>query len=265
MTVSAGEIQYQCGHAPCMGVGLLWTDEDLDAALDESVATVLLDDEGKAGIGDIFKCLPETGFARERLRHVLDDPEDVENWRVGEAIAETYLSDHRSCDFPWPDGRDERKRGSSLPGADLVGFGKDKNGDCLAFGEVKTSSDEQCPPNVMYGRTGLKRQLESLRDQETIRDDLFKYLAHRATTAAWRPRFESAGRRYLRNTSDVQLYGVLIRDISPNQDDLRVRVRELARDCPNDTRIELLSLYLPVGRISGIGNAVIRKRKGAKA
>ena len=186
----------------------------------------------------------------------------IEDWRVGEAIAESYLSEHRFCWFPWPDGRDERKNGSSLPGADLVGLGTDDQGDCLAFGEVKTSSDSNYPPSIMYGRTGLKRQLEDLRNREDIRDSILRYLAHRAKKSEWRPQFENAGKRYLKNKSDVQIYGFLVRDVKPHKDDLAIRVLDLAKDCPILTRIELVALYLPEGSIDCIGETMISRRKG---
>ena len=182
---------------------------------------------------------------------------------MGEAIAETWLTDHRDCRFPWPDGRDERKRGSSLPGADLVGLHADAQGDCLAFGEVKTSSEDRYPPGAMYGRTGLKQQLEDLRDSTSIRDDLFKYLGYRAKGAVWLQSFRRAGKRYLVNKSDVRLFGFLVRDVSPHKDDVRVRVESLGKGCPDGTRIELIALYLPVGRLEGIGNAAIAARAGA--
>ena len=208
MTVGAGQRVYSIGSAPCSGVGLLWLEEQLADAMDGRVAAVLFDDEGKANIGEILAGLAETDFAQNGLRRVLEDPDEIEDWRVGEAIAETYLTDHRSCSFPWPDGRDERKGGSSLPGADLVGFGRDDSGDCLAFGEVKTSGDPSYPPSSMYGPTGLKRQLEDLRDRQALRDGLLKYLGHRAASAPWRRQFEHASRRYLQNSSDIQLYGI---------------------------------------------------------
>ena len=228
MTVPVGESMYNHGFPPCSGIGLKWSSDDLDAALDGPVAAVLFDDEGKANIEEILTGLAETDFAQEGLRRVLADPNDIEDWRVGEAIAESYLTDHRHCYFPWPDVRDERKSGSSLPGADLVGLRADENGDCLAFGEVKTSSESKYPPGAMYGRSGLKQQLEDLRDHEAIRDDLLKYLGHRAKEASWRERFRKAGERYLRNKADVQLYGFLVRDVDPHQDDLRVRAGKLA-------------------------------------
>ena len=196
---------------------------------------------------------------------MLQDPNRVEDWRVGEAIAEAYLTDHRSCRFPWPDGRDERKGGSSLPGADLVGFGIDRDGDCFAFGEVKTSREGRYPPGTMHGRTGLKRQLEDLRDSDAIRDDRVRYLAHRAGSASWRARFQRAVVRYLGNSSDVQLYGVLVRDVEPHKDDLRLRVDELRAGCPEGTCIELLALYLPQESLDGIGEEIVSRRsKGGR-
>lgn len=254
---------YRMGRPPCLGVGLRWLDNELNAAIDGRVAAVVFDDEGKANIGEILAGLAETEFEQAGLRRVLEDPDKIEDWRVGEAIAEAYLSDHRSCSFPWPDGRDERKSGSSLPGADLVGFGIDEEGDCFAFGEVKTSREGKYPPGAMHGRTGLKRQLEDLRDNEAIRKDLVKYLGHRAKLASWRARFARAASRYLGNTSDVQVYGVLVRDVEPHQDDLRVRVDDLGTGCPEGMRIELLALYLPRETLEGIGEEMVSRRAGA--
>jgi len=262
MTVAAGETVYNEGSAPCSGLGLAWSEDDLGAAINGPVAAVLFDDEGKADIEDILTGLAETEFEQEGLRRVLSDPDDIEDWRVGEAIAETYLTNHRDCYFPWPDGRDERKSGSSLPGADLVGLHADDQGDCLTFGEVKTSSEAKYPPGAMYGRTGLKQQLEDLRDSDSIRDDLFKYLGYRAKGADWIERFKQAGKRYLTNKSDVQLFGFLVRDVEPHKDDVRVRAEKLGKGCPDGTRIELLALYLPKGSIEGIGNAAVAARAG---
>ncbi len=242
---------------------MAWSADELNTAISGPVAAVMFDDAGTANIESVLSGLADTEFAQEELRRILSAPEDMENWRVGEAIAEAYLTEHRSCHFPWPDSRDERKGGSSLPGADLVGFGADEEGCCLAFGEVKTSSEAKYPPGTMYGRTGLKQQLEDLRDSKAIRDDLLKYLGHRAALAPWKPSFEAASIRYLTNSSDVLLYGVLVRDVPPHTDDLRVRVLGLAKDCPDGTRLELLALYLPEGSIDGLGEAILETRRGA--
>ena len=262
LTVPSGDNSYQLTAGSCTGVGVEWTDAQLDEALGGPVAEILFDDVGTADIAAILAPLANTPFAQESVRRILSIPEQLEDWRVGEAIAETYLLTHRACYIPWPDGRDERKSGSSLPGADLVGFGKDTKGDCFAFGEVKTSRQNQYPPGVVFGRGGLKQQLEDLRDQKSITDNLMKYLGHRAKTAPWRPSYQAASRRYLINSSDIHIYGVLIRDVEPNEDDLRTRVQGLSKDCPQETSIELLAIYLPSSSIKGIGDRAIAKRTG---
>lgn len=122
------------------------------------------------------------------------------------------------------------------------------------------SSEDKYPPGAMYGRTGLKQQLEDLRDNEVIRDDLLKYLGHRAKEAPWRPRFEKAGGRYLQNKSDIQLYGFLVRDVEPRQNDLKARVTVLATNCPAGTQITLLALYLPERSIEDIGEVITAGR-----
>ena len=116
----------------------------------------------------------------------------------------------------------------------------------------------------MHGRTGLKKQLEGLRDSDAIRDDLVKYLGHRAGSASWRARFRQATKRYLGNPSDVQLYGVLVRDVEPHQDDLRARVDDLAAECPEGTSIELFALYLPRGSLEGVGEEMASRRAGGE-
>lgn len=262
MTVAAGIIVYDHAKPPCSGVGLQWSNEELDTALNDQVAAVLFDDEGTANIEEVLAGLVETDFALDGLRRILKAPSQVEDWRVGEAIAEVYLTGHRSCSFPWPDGWDERKRRSSLPGADLVGFRVDDSGECFAFGEVKTSSEHSYPPSAMYGRTGLKQQLEDLRDDVVIRDDLVKYLGQRSKFSSWRDRFRQAASRYLQNSSDIQLYGYLVRDVDPDENDLRARVKKLGTTCPDGTRIELLALYLPQGSLDSIGERLISERDG---
>jgi len=238
VTVAQGQTVYSEESPPCTGLGLTWSNEELDAALDGPVATVLFDTEGQTDIKDFLAGIVDTEFKQDELRRVLTVTENIEDWRVGEAIAKTWLTDHRDCLFPWPDGRDKRKRSASLPGADLVGLHADTEGNCLAFGEVKTTSESKYPPRAMYGHAGLTQQLEDLRDSTTTRDNLFKYLGHRANGTAWMARFQQAAKRYLSNRSDV-----------------RASIRKVGLNCPEGMTIEFLALYLPTGRISGIGDA----------
>ena len=115
----------------------------------------------------------------------------------------------------------------------------------------------------MRGRTGLKRQLGDRRDSDAIRDVLVRYPARRAGSASWRARFQRAVRRYLGNPSEVRLYGVLVRDVGPREDDLRRRVDELGAGCPEGTCIELLAFHLPPESLDGAGEGIVSRRAGA--
>lgn len=193
MSVAAGTINYQLGTAPVTGCGFSYSADELNTALSGT-----------------------------------KPPED---WRVGEALAETYLVDQKDCFFPWPDGRDERKSGSSLPGA-------------------------------MHGRTGLKQQLEDLKDDVKIKDDIFRYLGFRAQKSSWEDRFKRAAKNYIQSKTNVRVFGFLVRDVEPNQDDLRTRVTKLAKDQHADMVIELLALYLPQNSIGQLSNSVVSSRSG---
>lgn len=265
MALALGNECYSLGERPCNGSGRTWTEAELDEAITGTVSALVFDDQGKADIEELLAGVAETEFAQEQLAEVLANPNEIEDWRVGEAIAEAYLTEHRDCLFPWPDGRDERKSGSSLPGADLVGLQKDEHGDRFAFGEVKTSAEQKYPPGALYGRTGLKQQLEDLRDKTQIRDDLFKYLCHRAKNTHWMNRFQAASKRYLTNKSDIHIFGILIRDVTPNAEDVRVRVEKLSEGRPDATHIELLALYLPTGAIDSLSSKSLAAKAGASS
>ena len=262
MPVAKGTIVYQMDGSPCSGIGLEWSSQELDTAASGSVASLVLDDEGTADINNLLSGIVDTDFEQQELHRILAVPLGIEDWRVGEAIAEAYLTDHRRCSFPWSSGRDVRKRGSSLPGADLVGFHTDNQGDCFAFGEVKTSSEKRYPPSNMRGQGGLEQQIKDLRDNKDTRDTLFRYLVPRSMNAPWKAKFREASKRYLRNNSDIQLFGFLVRDVTPDEKDLDEPVQKLASGCPSGTNIELLALYFPNGRIKGIGASITSNQQG---
>lgn len=263
--VHATTIHYTLGTHPVTGTGLEVSDEQLDEALSGSVSEIVFDDAGKEAVAHLLDGLAETEFAQENLDTLLSSPHPPEDWRVGEALAESYLSASQDCFFPWPDSRDERKRGSSLPGADLVGFQQESDGDRFAFGEVKTSSEASYPPGAAYGRHGLKKQIEDLRDSQEIRNGLVLYLGHRAENTHWQDRFRSAAARYLRNTCDVRIFGILVRDVLPHEDDLRTRVQALLPDCPDQMVIKLIAIYLPQNSIATLSERVVSQRENGGA
>lgn len=264
MTIAAGAIIYTRKNLPCVGTGIALSAVELNEAISGPVAELIFDEKGKINISNLLAGLSDTEFRQTRIAEILSGPDGIENWRVGEALAETYLTDHRHCTFPWPGGRDERKRGSSLPGADLVGFGSDDGGALFAFGEVKTSSEEKYPPSVMHGPMGLKQQLEDLRDRSKTRDDLVRYLAHRASGQAWLSDFMAASKRYLKESPEIVLFGVMIRDVDPHEDDLRTRVDKLGEKCPDGTLVELFAIYLPKGSVSMLGATIAKEAKGGQ-
>ncbi|MCP4576526.1 MAG: hypothetical protein GY846_09615, partial [Deltaproteobacteria bacterium] len=247
MSIATGTFEYTLGTFPVSGCGFSWVTDELNTTLEGPVSDVVFDDSGKTDISILLSGVAETDFEKSQVERILANTKKPENWRVGEALAESYLVHQRDCFFPWPDGRDERKTGSSLPGADLVGFQKEENEAFFAFGEVKTSAEPNYPPGAIYGRTGLKRQLEDLKDSTSIKDDLVKYLGYRASAATWKIQYQGAAKKYIKSKTNVRVFGFLIRDVEPHQDDLRVRVAKLAKNAPSDMKIELLAVYLPAG------------------
>lgn len=259
MSFPAGKTVYTEEFPPCRGMGISLTDPEVTSVLTEEIAPQVLDAAGNDQVASMMAAVVETDFEQEQIAEVLSGHDEIENWSVGEALAEMYLTDNHECYFPWPTSRDERKPNVSLPGADLVGFRILAHGDArFAYGEVKTSSDDSHPPAVVYGPHGLQNQLEDLRDNKRIRRDLLKYLGYRASGATWEAYFLRASKRYLQNDSDVCLFGVLIRDVEPDPADLKDRVHNIGTACPPSMGIELLALYLPNGRISQLGADVVQ-------
>lgn len=265
MSIAAGNITYELGSHPVTGCGVCYSQTELEIALSGPVAEVVFDDVGKADVQSLLDSVAETDFEKTEIERILSDEHTPEDWRVGEALAESYLVHQKNCHFPWPDGRDERKTGSSLPGADLVGFQKNGTEDFFAFGEVKTSAENKYPPGAMHGRTGLKQQLEDLKDDIKIKDDLVKYLGYRATNAPWQSRYQNAAKKYLQNKHNVRVFGFLVRDVDPHEDDLRVRVEKLSQNTHSGMVIELLAVYLPSNSISTLSQKVVSSRSGGVA
>jgi hypothetical protein len=268
MRLTGGVECYKADCKPIVARGRNYTDGELSAALEGPVSEIIRDDTGRDTAEDILAGIADTDFEHASLTRIISHSRTPEDWRVGEAFAECHLRDDRSCTFPWPAGRDQKNPNSSLPGADLVGFKKTDSEDAVhrfAFGEVKTSHEERHPPQVMCGRHGLVHQLESLRDDVAVKDHLVKYLTMRAVGAAWEPKYKEAAVRYLSDPEDVTLFGVLVRDIAPNRDDLRTRAKALATNCPKLTKIELTAIYFPENSIEGIGQRVRLTKEGRHA
>src|SRR5256885_5296122 len=107
MTVALGTEVYNTDVNPVLARGLTYSQEDLDHALQTRVAGILRDDRGVSDLRGMMSALATTEFEVQTLDALLSSPSaERPAWRVGEALAEAYLVDHRRCEFPWPGGRD---------------------------------------------------------------------------------------------------------------------------------------------------------------
>lgn len=250
MPPAIGTQVYEAHRNPVQARGLAFTQVELEGMLAHEVRTIILDEEGKQEITALLSGLAQTEFQSASLQGILTSDRPLEPWRIGEAIAKAYLIGHRQCEFPWPGGRDLKNPKSSPAGTDLVGFQTHDNTSVrFSFAEVKTSGDPNYPPSLMYGRHGMKQQLDDLRDSSAVKNALVSYLALHAMGRPWVEKFKKAGARYLNDQSDVGIFGVLVRDVEPHPDDCSGRASKLANQCPQSTVIELLALYFPAGSI----------------
>jgi hypothetical protein len=265
MKIAAGKKSYSAGTPPVKAEGFTFSQAELDFALEQRLPPLLRDDAGKKNVDDYLGGLAKTAFASDKLAAALNVIHPVRDWQVGEAFAEAYLADHRDCEFPWPTGRDLRNPNASPAGADLVGFQKHGPTRRFAFGEVKTSEEDKSPPQVVTGRHGLANQLEVLRDSDETKHHLvILYLGHRASSSSWEKNYRESVTRYLKDPSDISLFGFLVRDIAPNVADLQSRAKALAKGCPKETSIELNAVYLPPKSIRSLATKARLKRGGSK-
>lgn len=267
-TLAIGTEVYRLGNPPVVALGYQYDEEEFGQAMSGAVADALCDTEGCDLLRDSLLNLADTEFEVDSVDRILNQKPPLDDWRVGEAIAECYLAEHRRCVFPWPDSRDARNPNASHPGADLVGF-QSSNGDDFrfAFGEVKTSFDKNCPPKVLHGKAGLAKQLEDLATKRAVRDALVKYMQFRAGLLPdCLAQFQTATRRYLKNSEDCVIFGVLIRDVVPHENDLKSRHNQFEVEHKHKSptmEIEFIAIYLPLGKIQSLGSIIAHTRGGA--
>jgi hypothetical protein len=220
---------------------------DFTNFMTQDVASRLNDKEGANEFEDHLRGLANTDFARESLDDILAaEILEERDWAVGEAMAEAYLGREHQIISPWNMGRDKRTPKASLPGADLVGFEIAGNDVRLALGEVKTSSDADTPPNVMYGRSGMTHQIDKLANELSLIAQLLKWLLFRCTSTPHKASFDAAVSLFLDSGNKaVALFGVLVRDTQPAQMDLQARGQALAGRLQDPTSCQLIAVYLP--------------------
>ncbi|TVZ79626.1 hypothetical protein FB379_12223 [Aeribacillus composti] len=192
------------------------------------------------------QALKDTGFTAENFIEIFSNREMENNWRIGEYLAECVLEDKFNAKFYYNSSRDAKNPKGNDTGADLVGLCEVEGESCFLFGEVKTSNDSDSPPNVLYGRTGMVYQLESLRDNAEKRDDLVKWIWTKAVlmSGSFKDECTIALKNYYQSSkTKVKLVGVLVRDTEVNYRDLHSRAKALNKNIPGQMIIELVGVY----------------------
>lgn len=220
---------------------------EFDTFMADEVASRLHDEAGKEDFTLHLNSLASTGFAQDSLQAILEAEQPEErDWAVGEALAEAWLSREHGVVWPWNMERDKRTPLASLPGADLVGFVTIDGETSLVLGEVKSSTDNSAPPNVMTGRRGMTHQLENLVTDMRLLHTLIRWLQPRCRGNDAEPHFNAAiGLLLSSGNKAMTLFGVLVRDTQPNELDLRSRGQHLGKLVKAPARCHLVALYLP--------------------
>lgn len=191
--------------------------------------------------------LAQTDFDVAQIKTLLESEQPEErDWAIGEAIAECLLESQCSAVWPWNGARDKKTPLASLPGADLVGLICENGTYRLLFGEVKTSTDANCPPNVMYGRSGMIHQIDELATKLNELLQVIKWLYARCKGLPYENEFLAAMQVFVSSgLKDIRLYGVLVRDTSPAEKDLSGRGATIAKSLAAPTTLKLHAYYLP--------------------
>lgn len=254
MSMPAGKEEYNVSNEKVIAFGVSHTFDEMQDALQHEIYEKVYDLREHT---EIVENLGDTGFDKAILMENLFPIVDKEEWEIGEAYAQAYLEANMYASVPWGISRDIKKPGSSLPGADIVGIHHCGNNVCFLFGEIKTSSQKVYPPSVMYGDTGLKKQLEDLCEDKKITDALVRYLAYRLKNTDMWEDYRKALTQYLGTSGNgVHIVGVLVRDVTPYEDDLSARAKKLQKYVLNGRSVELLGIYLPVHSIPQFSKVV---------
>jgi hypothetical protein len=225
------------------------------------VADRLHDSEGRTEFRSQLRGLALTDFGKASLEAVLEaEAPEERDWAVGEALAEAILTASHGVQWPWNMERDKRHPRASLPGADIVGFIPSGPGFRLALGEVKTSAESAFPPQVMYGRSGLVHQIDTLATNLEIIYQLLKWLLPRCKGTGFEAAFNGAVEEYFNSGNRAAtLFGVLIRETSANEMDLKERGASLGATLPAPASCILIAVYLP----HKISDLPLRAKRGS--
>ncbi len=245
-------VEYSCSDLDnCFYSGIKFQDFFIQEYLSERIHQRYFDTEGSEELTNEFSDIETTDFEIEELRKIFEIDIPIDDWRIGEVLAECFLEDYKEAKFYYNHIRDAKNPRSSLTGTDLVGFVNTNNQTIFLFGEVKSSHQQVSPPSVIYGDTGLISQLNDLKGNSKVRGELIRWLGLKVfqlpDSHPFKIDFKKALYIYYNSENKrIKIVGVLIRDTEPNEDDLKRVFDDLKYDLDSDTLIELLALYLPM-------------------
>jgi hypothetical protein len=224
--------------------------------LQSSVKDNLLDREERENTLETLRTLQaETGFSTNEqllvdIQSLESEEVDERIFRIGEAYAEIILEDQFSCRFHWNELRDARNPKGNKTGADLVGFIEIDGEVLFLFGEAKTSSEGRRPPQVMTNAKGIENQLLDLYNNPSKRLILISYLKNKARLFQDEHQFKidlnKGIRNYYSENKMYQLFGVLVRDIESNEQDVLPSYGRLKSEILEPIGLQLLALYVPI-------------------
>lgn len=215
----------------------------------------LLDREQRDELLDTLNTLKsDTGFDAEHLMADIqaweNEEVNVQNFRIGEAYAEIVMEENFQCRFHWNELRDARNPKGNKTGADLVGFIEVDGQILFLFGEVKTSSENAHPPQVMTYQDGMESQLCDLCEQPEKRRILISYLQNKARLFddghRFKEDFNESVKAYYAANGMYHLVGVLVRDTKPIEKDISESYHRIKDKILKPTGLKLLALYLPI-------------------
>ena len=237
--------------------GISLSDSEFAQTLSCSVYDSLLDIEVIHDRLSELTGLLETGFSQsENLLADIQalenaEPEDLRDWRIGEALAEVILEGNFQCRFHWNELRDARNPKGNKTGADLVGFIESEGNILFLFGEVKTSSEiANRPPQVMTKADGIENQLKDLYNDRNKRQILITYLKSKTRdlpdSHPFKVDYNFALRSYYSIDQPYQLIGVLIRDVEKDHRDVSISYNRIKTTILNPVGLKLIALYTSI-------------------
>ncbi len=163
--------------------GCLLEENEAISLLQKDVKEKLLDEpQRKDFLAALENLKNETGFEKSEqllldIQALANEKINAREFEIGEALAEVILEKNFRCRFYWNKLRDARNPKGNMTGADLVGFIQYENQVLFLFGEVKTSSEDKHPPQVLTQKNeGMIDQLKYLYCNHQKRLILIKYL-----------------------------------------------------------------------------------------